>query len=348
MDSVIADSFAHDASLLPHFLDLPSDQVMLSRLSAADYRLASFLDQRIITPQLPRQLVDWADLLAIPLDSCGPAHFIFHIGHVGSTLIARLLGELPKLLVLREPQILRDLTEISALDGNMRCPWAPATIALRRNAVLTWLSRSFAHDQRALVKASSFVSQIASDLVRPEAKALLLFVPLERYMPTILAGDASVRETHMLAGARLARLQSHLEEPIANLWELDLGQRVALNWLCEMQSLKTLADQTSAVQIMWCNFDDFLAAPAMQLCTIANHFDVALSADHAENLVNGPIMHRYAKAPEHDYSPQLRRELLTEATAAHGPTIAAARNWVTALANRHKPIANLLDFAHQL
>ena len=37
------------------------------------------------------------------------ARWIFHIGHVGSTLVSRLLGELAGVLAIREPRLLRDL-----------------------------------------------------------------------------------------------------------------------------------------------------------------------------------------------------------------------------------------------
>ncbi|MGC8517731.1 MAG: hypothetical protein ACP5P4_04285, partial [Steroidobacteraceae bacterium] len=35
------------------------------------------------------------------------AHYIFHIGHVGSTLISRILGEHPGFHAVREPALLR-------------------------------------------------------------------------------------------------------------------------------------------------------------------------------------------------------------------------------------------------
>ena len=43
-------------------------------------------------------------------DRASDARWIFHIGHVGSTLISRLLGELEGVLSVREPRSLRDLT----------------------------------------------------------------------------------------------------------------------------------------------------------------------------------------------------------------------------------------------
>ena len=56
-------------------------------------------------------LLPWEEVAgAMPADARRDARWIFHIGHVGSTLIARLLGELDSVLSVREPRALRDLT----------------------------------------------------------------------------------------------------------------------------------------------------------------------------------------------------------------------------------------------
>ena len=46
------------------------------------------------------------------MNSTIPIHFIFHSGHVGSTLLSRLLEEVPSQLGLREPLPLRSLAEL--------------------------------------------------------------------------------------------------------------------------------------------------------------------------------------------------------------------------------------------
>src|SRR4026208_509760 len=46
-----------------------------------------------------------------------PLHYIFHTGHVGSTLVSRLLDETGAVLSLREPLPLRTLAEAQDLLG---------------------------------------------------------------------------------------------------------------------------------------------------------------------------------------------------------------------------------------
>ncbi len=339
--------FSEDATMFPHLLDIASDQILVSHLEEQDYRAASFLDQRIVTPQLKRQLIPWSTLAQVALPKTSSPQYIFHIGHVGSTLISRLLGELGTVLALREPQMLRNLTEIYRLRGAPHSPWSPELYQTRLAEAMLWLSRVFHSDQRVMIKASSFVSELASQLLEDGQDALFLYAPLERYLPTILAGDASVQETHSLAGDRLQRLSQRLGEAPCNLWELSLAQKVTLSWFCEMTTLYDAAKSSTSANIKWLDFEDFLHAPAEQLISAANHFGHALSDNVANTLISGPIMSSYSKAPEHDYSPNLRQELLQEASKKHAADIRVAVLWAQKLATRYPQIRDVMALAEK-
>ncbi|GAB5481352.1 MAG: hypothetical protein Pars92KO_11090 [Parasphingorhabdus sp.] len=336
--------FSQDARLLPHLVDLPSDQVLLSHLTEGDYRKASFLDQRIITPQLQRQLVPWSELSAIDLPQTAKPQYIFHIGHVGSTLLSRLLGEIDEILALREPQLLRTLCEISQIKDEPESPWSPEMYEQRFSETVHWLSRSFDPDQRVMIKASSFVSELAPQLLATPTDALFLYAPLDRYIPTILAGEASVQETQMMAGARLKRLSRHLGDAPAHLWKLSLAQRVAMSWMCELVTLFVAEKASQAANILWMDFESFLDDPAGQLVSAASHFGLDLSEQKASELVSGPIMSSYSKAPEHDYSPNLRQELLAEANRDHAQAILGAIAWVEETAGRFPLVAEAINW----
>lgn len=336
--------FTEDARLLPHLVDLPTDQVLLSQLTEEDYRKASFLDQRIITPQLRRQLVPWSELSGVAIADTANPQYICHIGHVGSTLLSRLLGEIDTVLALREPQLLRSLCEISQIRDEPESPWSPETYEKRLPEALSWLSRSFRPDQRVMIKASSFVSELAPQLLAAPTDALFLYAPLDRYIPTILAGEASVQETHMMAGARLKRLTRHLGKAPARLWELSLAQRVAMSWICELVTLLVAQKASPSANILWMNFESFLRAPAEELNSAAMHFGHQLSTQKAAELISGPIMSSYSKAPEHDYSPNLRQELLKEANEKHAADIRTAITWTEKIATEFPLVAEAMQW----
>ncbi|MBC7987218.1 MAG: hypothetical protein H7X93_11220 [Sphingomonadaceae bacterium] len=341
----LAQAFARDASLLPQMLDLANDRVMLLELTQADYRAASFLDQRAMTQERRRDWAGWAEIEAAT-PARADADFIFHIGHVGSTLIARLLGELRSVLALREPLILRTLAEIALLRDRPESPWPPQAFMPRLRTATAWLSRTFDPGQRALVKATSFAGELAGDILAQSNRAVFLSVSPERYIETILAGENSRQELTILSGPRLVRLHRRIgAEPWA-LWQLPEAVRAALGWACEMATLTEAARHAASNQLLWVDFDAFLADPARRLQHIAEFLGHELSRSTADALISGPIMQRYSKAPEHGYSPELRAQLLAQTRRERGGEIGAALDWLEQAASDHPVIADALAAGH--
>src|SRR5687768_10225877 len=106
----LPDNWTDDAGWLAQALDPKARLIRLVRMDEAAYRGASFLDDRMFATQQEARLcpLDEAMVQAVAAGR-DDARWIFHIGHVGSTLVARLLGELDGVLSIREPRSLRDL-----------------------------------------------------------------------------------------------------------------------------------------------------------------------------------------------------------------------------------------------
>lgn len=344
MSSNWQDQFGSNAGLFPHLMDLATDQVLISQITEEGFRQASFLDQRIVTPQLPRQLVQWDELSALDCPAHSQPQYIFHIGHVGSTLISRLLGEIETIFALREPQLLRNLSEIAQARAQEKSSWTQEKYEMRLDEVVRWLSRSFHSNQQVMIKASSFVSEIADRLLQNGASALFLYVPLNRYLPTILAGENSIKETGTLLESRLQRLARRIGNVPGQAKDMSLARQVAASWLCEIVTLFDTMNKVPGANIKWLDFDSFLNNPKAQLLSIAGHFEHRLEEDQAASLVAGSIMSSYSKAPEHDYSPNLREELLAEASQIHAAEIENAMLWINELADRYPLIASAMQW----
>lgn len=297
------DEIARDATWLAQAMDTRQRLVRLIRMTPEAYRDASFLDDRVLAPRTEMQVLAWEEVApALADEARSDARWVFHIGHVGSTLVARLLGELDNVLALREPRILRD---IALLLQEERAPLVPA---LRR-----LMSRSFEPGQHALVKATSFVSEMAPELAGSDGKALFLYAGPRGYIATMLAGENSVKELAALASWRAQRSA----ERVGTLSEAGASQAhlAAAAWACEMTALEAAGD--SCPDALWSDFDRFLDDVPGELARIADHFAFHASPEQLKAVADGPLMRRYSKALEYEYSPGLRRELLTEAEQAH-------------------------------
>ncbi len=318
------EEIARDARWLVQAIDPNAGKARLVAMDREAFRSASFLDDRMLGEARVAQLVPW-DLAAeaAALVQRRDARWIFHIGHVGSTLISRLLGELPNVLAIREPRSLRDL---AAFPSDARAPFTDALQAL--------MSRTFAGDEIACVKATSFVSEIAPQLVPADGRALFVTASPSNYIASILAGENSVKELHALAdirGRRMAERVSGLDAATSD------AHRAAAAWACEMTSLETAAEAMPGRAILWLDFDAMLGDLGGGLAAIARHLDFPASDKDLTRIAAGPIVGRYSKAMDYDYSPALRRELIAEADAANRPAIDGALAMLEKAA-RHSPL----------
>ena len=327
-----ADAIWKDSRWLGQALDPPKGLVRFVAMDGQAYRAASFLDDRMLAGGVDAHLLAWREVEeARPADARRDARWIFHIGHVGSTLVARLLGEIDGVLAVREPRILRDLTYFPA---ETRSAFIPGVQAL--------LSRTFAAEQAALVKATSVVSEIAAELVPPGERALLLTAAPRSYIATILAGENSRQELATLADLRARRMAGRVEG-------LDGGasdaHRAAAAWACEMTALEAAADAMSDRRLLWADFDRLLDDISGGLARIADSFGFDAPAGRLAEIAAGPLMSRYSKALEHDYSPGLRRELLAQADRDHHADIDSALAMLERAAEKSPLLARALQRA---
>ena len=297
------DEIARDARWLVQALDPAAQMVRLVEMSRESYRAASFLDDRMLQRAVTAHVVPWHSVAnAVAIAPRRDARWIFHIGHVGSTLLARLLGEIPRVLSIREPRFLRDLTSVP--EGE-RLATGLAAQAL--------FSRTFDPNEFALVKATSFVSEIAPELVPPGERALFMYATPRNYVAAILAGENSVKELRMLRSVRTQRSASRVSG--LDRQERSDAHLAAAAWACEMTALEAAAEAMTDRKVTWADFDRILGDVQIDLGRFAAFFGFPASERQVDAIVSGPLMQRYSKALEYEYSGELRRELIAEADA---------------------------------
>ena len=306
-----ADEIARDATWLVQALDPAAGTVRLVAMDPDSYRAASFLDDRLMQQPVDAQLVPWPEIEAAVAGAMRcDTRWIFHIGHVGSTLVSRLLGEIDGVLGIREPRILRD----AALS--------PTEIRARYIAPMPKLmSRTFGDGETACVKATSFASEIAAELVPPGERALFMFASPSNYVASILAGENSVKELHALAEYREQRLAGRgiVLPPARNN-----AERAAAAWACEMATLESAAATMTDRSVEWADFDAMLHDMATGLRRVAKFLGFPDDAEAVDKIAQGPLMQRYSKDPNYEYSPSLREELIEQELRLQGRDIEGA------------------------
>jgi hypothetical protein len=322
---------AQDATWLAQALDPAAGMVRLIAMSREAYREASFLDDRMLQQPVDAHILPWPEVeAAVAGVERSDARWIFHIGHVGSTLISRMLGEIDRVLAVREPRLLRDLalTPPEVREGYI-------------GSAAKLMSRVFASDEIACVKATSLVSEIAVELVPPGERALFMFATPQNYVASILAGENSVQELRMLGEMRTQRMAARVGT-IATCNDAELA---AAAWACEMTSLEAAAAAMSDRHIAWAAFDRMLLDIPGELARVATFFGFSVDEPGLRAIAEGPLMKRYSKAPEYEYSPALRGDLISEALAAHGRAIDDALAMLHGAAEKSPLLARALERA---
>ncbi len=337
-----------DASpdLYPLVLDLPGDRIGAVRLDEAAYRAASFLDERLLAGVGPPVWIPWDEVEAAATLLTGSADFIFHIGHVGSTLLSRLLGNSARVFSVREPAVLRALATLETQLGGSESPWTREMFERRLDELMRLWARVYRRPQRSLVKATSHVGEMASLLMRrsPSARAILMFVSPQVYIASILGGPATRAEAPAAAGPRLARLRRRLGDGFGEVADFSEGELAAMSWACELLGLARAA-RDFGDRVLWLDFEAFLADPAAGLTAALTHLHGAARGHEVAAMLAGPDLRHYSKAPEYPYDAALRRRIVAQAGAEHGREIERGLNWLNAAGADHVAIADAARMA---
>lgn len=327
-----AEEIARDACWLAQALDVAAGVVRLVAMDRFSYRAASFLDDRLMQQPVDAQILPWPDVeAAVSGKLRTDARWIFHIGHVGSTLVSRMLGEIQGVLAVREPRLLRDVA------------LAPAEVRERYVRPLAKLmSRTFGAHEIACVKATSFASEIAAQLVPRGQRALMMYADPRNYVASILAGENSVKELHALEACRAQRLRRRGIAVPAVRTDADLA---AAAWACEMTTLEAVAEAMADRLVEWADFDRMLGNMAQELGRVAAFFGFAAPEGRLAEIASGPLMQRYSKDPKHEYSPTLRQQLIDQELGLQGREIEGALALLNATAEKSPLLARALSRA---
>ena len=319
-------------SALWHLYDLDHEQghFDLRRVEESDYRAASFLDQRIESqcPEAYRYEIRHFGSLFPEATTDSAAHFIFHLGHCGSTLLSRALATGERVLPVREPLPLRTLAD--------RIDEHPQDLL----TVLRALNRRFHSGQRSLVKATSTCNRLIEPILhtQPESKAVLMYVRLESYLAGMLGKQAEPRD---LVGHLPARLRDwNLISGAAPLKPETVSHSQArlavLAWITS-QHLMLSAAAARPGQCLLLDFEEFLSDPHTVLETVAGFLGLDVERDAI--LKHWPqISSAYSKLPEHPYTAANREQTLQNGRQTRAQDIRHGLDWARHLVHNLDPL----------
>ena len=348
VDPAVAGNLARDPGAFLQQLDSVQRRALFVRLSEADLRTASFLDERLGLQGREGFWIPLDTLLGVSAaiaPKVAAPHYIFHIGHCGSTLISRLLDKCDGVLGLREPLVLR---ELAATQQELESPLSRVSVKewdALCTASLNVLARAFSPGQHALIKATSNCNNLIGKALDhdPASRAILLYIPLESYLATMLKAQGGGLDALHSAPARLRFLHQVLGVEAPRLHELDPAEVLAMGWLAEMTRFRQAkAADAGEGRIMLLDFEQWLARPDELLEAARRHLGLGASAAGDVPVVQWPEMRAYAKSPGHAYSPADRVHDLDLSRRKFAREISIGMHFAERMAKQHPQLQPLL------
>ncbi|MFM9862425.1 MAG: hypothetical protein ACKVRO_02360 [Micropepsaceae bacterium] len=322
--------------------DMVRDRALLVELGAQAYRRASFLDERVHKPGMKGGWVELGRVMeaAHSVKFQHPLHFIFHTGHVGSTLVSRLLDETGTVFPLREPAALRQLAEIHDSGGRVDSLINARGFGILLGGFLKLWGRGDAATRAVVLKATSSAGRIAPVLLAQQtsARAIYMNMRAEPYIATLLAGANAAIDLRGHGPERFRRLIAYGIGDLQALHQHSRGELAAASWLVETWSQQKALD-AAGPQMIAVDFETLLGDIGGELGRIVRHLGLPHTATYLANAGQSPSLKQYSKAPEHAYSPELRTQVLSESRTVHADEIRKGLAWLDRAAAANPAVA---------
>jgi hypothetical protein len=338
-------AMVHDPHLYVEDLDLSFEgRWRIALATQSDFKQSTFLDNRIkLTNPNQKWFLPTSDILNLNVVENKSVKYIFHISHVGSTLLSKLLGECERVYSLREPVILRKLAAYKAEIDLPESFVDPQVFESASKQSQLLLARPFDPSQTVIIKASSFTNDLSDSILGGVLKpqSLMIYCKINVFLPVIFKGNGW-GDIISNSRSRIIRLYKMLDNKFCCLYSLSPGELIAMNWLCEMMTL-FLAAQNHPEQVLWIDFDDFLLRKSENISVISKHLGLNLTEIEQKGIVQSELFSKYSKNDSVQYDAEQRARDLSEVNLKHEGEIEKGILWLRTLSSRFDLVKTIME-----
>ena len=320
--------------------EVTEESLSFRHMTAERVRSAAFLDGRSAQngDQVIKLPLSQLRTFKINQQQPGPVAHIFHLSHIGSTFIGRLLADVDQLVVLREPQVLSGLVQLLYRQRFGQISIAPEELETIAGKVVALLGRT-ANGRVAIKHTSSNLSlaPLLSNDVAPNG-SLAIYTSLEDFLAHAMVSDGLKSDSISNGERRLMQLNELLYLDQLRLSSLGFAQIVAIKWLIECHRMMGLQQAFPAVKLI--DFDRTASQPELLVDALAAALPM-IDDGAKEKLLKSEAWEKSAKSGK-DFTYADRANKLADSKNNHGDQIQAAIKWARMLALRNPTLAAVL------
>ena len=324
-----ASSLLKNPEWLAHRYLAANNAVRLRRVSRARHGGIPFLTDEYLGADAEVADMPWDR--AVAETEPGSVHFLFHSAFCASTLLVRAFDCPGVAMGLSEPVLLNDLVGCRR-RREIDVPGAAALF----DGALTLLGRPWSPGEAVMIKPSNILNPLAAGLMslRPEAKAIVLFAPLETFLTSVARKGMFCRlwARELLEGLIQDEAVDFGFTAADYFRQTDL-QCAAVGWLAQQSLFQALIARFGSSRIRALSSERFLAEPAQTLSAVALHYGLPLKEDCAKAISESALFQAHSKSGE-SFDHNLRAKVYDGVRAAHGEEITMVVEWTQTIAKQ--------------
>ncbi len=258
--------------------------------------------------------------------------YIFHHAFVCSTLLARCLNQIDAFFSLKEPWILRRLSDFKRHQGQRltRKQWREMF-----SCNLNLLARNYNSGKTPILKVTNVANNLISDVLNylPEQKILYLYSDLKSFLISNLKKpqDTQVKmpglAASFLADSDFARRFPQYSE----IKRLSFLQVCAVIWLVNLYNFRRSVEKFSTSSVKTLEMNDFLGDMAGSLADLSSFFGHRATALEVEQMLDPQVTKTDAKHQNLAYGRSAKQDEVNQIISKHGNEIEKVQRWIDPL-----------------
>lgn len=322
-----------DASYLAHRYDEVNDAFRFLSVPRNVHRQCTFITDEHLPNVDEFRAIARSELTDVSPPTA-PVHFIFHSAYCCSTMLARAFDIEGVSMGLKEPVVLNDMIGWRRRGAD----------SARQHKVLdqglALLSRPFGKDRSVIIKPSNICNPLAIEMLqmRPEAKALLLYAPIEGFLKSIakkeMWGRIWVRDVLIGTLKDGYAIGGFSQDELLQLTDLQVA---AIGWLSQHALFAKIIEDIGADRVKTLDSDTFLAQSPETIAALSRLYGLGMTNAQIDTVIQGPAFTSHSKLDQAKhgeiFDAKTRDQEQRQVAEVHGAEIDMVATWTKAVAD---------------